>query len=171
VRTDCLINIDVADLEEAIAFYEQGVGLRLVRRPAGGIRRPGRHRAVGGIARRQQGGRHRLAALARCEQSRRGTHTAIPARLAGASVPFAAARPQYRPAAVVSAALPGREAHRPATAGQGRLKENAMSEPTTFTVHLEQKRDYLFEASFEQSVVPDILIDEPLGAGEGPPIC
>lgn len=29
---DCLINIDVADLEEAIAFYEQGIGLRLARR-------------------------------------------------------------------------------------------------------------------------------------------
>lgn len=45
-----------------------------------------------------------------------------------------------------------------------------MSESTTFTVHLEQKQDYLFQASFEQSGVPDILIDEPdpLGAGEGP---
>lgn len=28
----CLVNIDVADLDEAIAFYEQGVGLRLARR-------------------------------------------------------------------------------------------------------------------------------------------
>ena len=29
---DCLINIDVANLDEAIAFYERGVGLRLTRR-------------------------------------------------------------------------------------------------------------------------------------------
>ena len=33
---ECLINIDVANLEEAIAFYEQGVGLRLARRLFGG---------------------------------------------------------------------------------------------------------------------------------------
>ncbi len=29
---DCLLNIDVPDLERAIAFYENGVGLRLARR-------------------------------------------------------------------------------------------------------------------------------------------
>src|SRR5262245_17692721 len=29
---DCMINIDVSDLERAIVFYEQGLDLRLVRR-------------------------------------------------------------------------------------------------------------------------------------------
>ncbi len=29
---ECLLNIDVPDLERAVAFYEQGVGLRLARR-------------------------------------------------------------------------------------------------------------------------------------------
>lgn len=29
---ECLINVDVPDLEEAIAFYERGIGLRLSRR-------------------------------------------------------------------------------------------------------------------------------------------
>lgn len=45
-----------------------------------------------------------------------------------------------------------------------------MFEPTTFTVHLEQKQGYQFAASFEQPAVPDILLDEPgpLSAGEGP---
>jgi predicted enzyme related to lactoylglutathione lyase len=33
---ECLINIDATDLEKAIAFYEQGVGLRLTRRLFGG---------------------------------------------------------------------------------------------------------------------------------------
>lgn len=36
VSMECLINIDVANLEVAIAFYERGVGLRLARRLFGG---------------------------------------------------------------------------------------------------------------------------------------
>lgn len=45
-----------------------------------------------------------------------------------------------------------------------------MSEPTTFTVRLEQKQGYQFAASFGQPGVPDIVLDEPgpLSAGEGP---
>jgi predicted enzyme related to lactoylglutathione lyase len=33
---ECLINIDVANLDDAISFYEHGVGLRLARRLFGG---------------------------------------------------------------------------------------------------------------------------------------